>query len=74
MARAVDVEELVGVSEIVERLNLSSREAVRSWRRRYPDFPQPVARLRIGEVWAWADIETWARATGQSRGYRRVGA
>lgn len=66
----VDADDLVGVSEIVERLNLKSSEAVLSWRQRYPDFPQPVARLADRFVWAFSDIETWAEATGQPRGSR----
>lgn len=68
------MDDLVSVSESVERLNLTSREAVPSWRRRFPDFPQPVTTLAIGPVWAWPDIEKWARATGRPRGYRRVGS
>ncbi len=70
VGRTVDVEDLVGGMEISERLNLKSKEAFRSWRRRFPDFPQPVAELGIGRVWAWPDIEEWARAAGRPRGYR----
>ena len=71
MGRKVDVDELVGVTEIVERLDLKSKQAVRSWRNRFPDFPAPVAHLALGPVWAWPDIETWALATGNPRGHRR---
>jgi hypothetical protein len=36
------------------------------WRRRYPDFPEPVITLRAGLVWAWPDVEKWAKATGRA--------
>ncbi len=31
-----------------------------------PDFPQPVATLKAGLVWAWPDVEKWAKATGRT--------
>ena len=70
VGRKVEVDELVGVTEIVERLDLKIKEAVRSWRSRYPDFPAPVAQLALGPVWVWRDIERWALATGRPRGHR----
>lgn len=70
MGRKVDVEDLVGATEIVERLNLKTRHAVRSWRLRCPDFPPPVAKLATGPIWAFSDIVKWAEATGHARGYR----
>ncbi len=71
VGRKVDVDDLVSLAEIAERLNLTSREAVRSWRQRFSDFPQPVAKLAGVHVYAWSDIERWAAATGHPRGYRR---
>lgn len=71
MGRKVDVDDLVSLAEIRERLNLSSREAVRSWRQRYQDFPEPVAKLAGVHIYAWPDIEEWAAAPGRPRGYRR---
>lgn len=73
MGRMVDVDDLVSATEIAERLNLKSRQAVRSWRQRYPDFPPPVAKLTSGPVWAFSDIVRWAEATGHPRGYRSQG-
>ncbi len=61
----MDVDALVGTAEIAERLGVASPEAVYQWKRRYPDFPSPVARLRIGFVWNWPDVERWARKTGR---------
>jgi hypothetical protein len=65
MGRRVDVEQLVGTHEIAARLNLADPRVVHSWRRRYPDFPQPVASLKTALVWSWRDIEAWARRTGR---------
>ncbi|HET9733189.1 MAG TPA: hypothetical protein VFP54_10990 [Acidimicrobiales bacterium] len=59
------MDQLVGAAEIAARLGASSRTLVNDWRRRYPDFPAPVATLQMGNVWAWADVEAWARRTGR---------
>lgn len=63
MGRNVDVDDLVGVSEIAQRLGLKNAGMVSGWRRHYADFPEPVAKLRIGNVYAFADVEAWAKAT-----------
>jgi hypothetical protein len=60
-----DGRELVGSKEIADRLGLNHAEVVINWHHRYEDFPEPVARLSIGYVWEWADVEKWARATGR---------
>lgn len=65
MGRKVDVDELVSAGEIAKRLHLRGRQAVHDWRRRHPDFPAPVAKLDIGLVFAWPDVEKWARRTGR---------
>lgn len=65
VARKVDVTELVGAAEIAKRLGSNRRQLVTDWRRRHPDFPQPVAQLEMGNVWAWPDIEAWAKRTGR---------
>ncbi|MEJ7765663.1 MAG: hypothetical protein WKF86_09220 [Acidimicrobiales bacterium] len=61
----VDPEHLVGAAEIAERLGVAHAETVHNWRRRYPEFPQPVASLKQSLIWAWPDVEAWARATGR---------
>ncbi len=57
---------LVGAAEIAERLADGHVQTVHSWRRRYPDFPAPVAQLRQAMVWSWPDVEAWHR--GRTRG------
>lgn len=59
------MDQLVGAAEIAERVGLAGPRIVHDWRRRYPDFPAPVAILTMGLVWAWPDVEAWARRTGR---------
>jgi hypothetical protein len=70
-ARKVPVDELVGAAEIAERLRARHPSLVHDWLRRYPDFPQPVAKLKAAHVWAWPDVEAWARQTGRLKGGAR---
>jgi hypothetical protein len=65
VGRKVDVKNLVGTSEIAERLGVSRHQVVHDWRRRHPDFPEPVAQLKRGAIWNWPDVERWARKTGR---------
>jgi predicted DNA-binding transcriptional regulator AlpA len=62
VVRRVPVSDLVGAAEIAERLGVGKSTVVHDWRRRYEDFPQPVAELSAGMVWAWTDVEKWALA------------
>ena len=59
------MDQLVGAAEIAARLGSKRTSHVHDLRRRHPDFPQPVAELSAGLVWAWPDVEAWARATGR---------
>ena len=64
--RKVSVNDLVGTVEIAQRLGLAHTESAMNLFRRHDDFPEPIAVL--GErtrVWAWPDVEAWARATGR---------
>lgn len=31
-----------------------------------PDFPEPLAVLAMGKVWAAADVEKWAKKRGRT--------
>jgi len=59
------VDQLVGAAEIAERLGVGKSTVVHDWRRRHPEFPQPVAQLKTALVWDWAEIAKWARDTGR---------
>jgi hypothetical protein len=65
VGRKLDVDELVGATEIAQRLRLAQPQTVHSWRRRYSDFPKPVATLKQALVWYWPDVARWARQTGR---------
>jgi hypothetical protein len=61
----VNVDDLVGAAEIADRLDIAHPETVHAWRKRYADFPEPVAQLRQALIWSWPDVEAWAKATGR---------
>jgi hypothetical protein len=60
------VDELVGAAEIAQRMGVGKSTVVHDWRRRHPEFPEPVASLTAGLVWAWPDVVAWAKATGRT--------
>lgn len=65
VGRRIDSEHLVGAAEIAARLGVKRPQVVHDWRRRYADFPEPVAHLKQALVWNWPDVERWAKATGR---------
>ena len=64
MGERYDIDELVGAAEISQRLGCA-KNVVHGWERRDATFPRPVARLTMGKVWHWPDVEAWARRTGR---------
>jgi hypothetical protein len=70
MGRRVDVDDLVSPADIAERMKLAGGKAaqakvIHEWRYRDLGFPEPVATVGKIKVWAWPDVEKWARATGR---------
>ena len=59
------VDQLVGAQEIAEALGVARPQVVHEWRKRHPDFPQPIASLTMGLLWNWPEVEAWARKTGR---------
>jgi hypothetical protein len=61
------IPELVGVGEIAEIIGVTQQRASKLARR--PDFPEPVARLRSGPVWARPSLNRfvadWDRKPGR---------
>jgi len=51
-------ESLIGVFEIAEMANVSP-SAVANWRKRFPDFPNPLAELKSGPVFSESDVKLW---------------
>ncbi|MGB1506891.1 MAG: hypothetical protein ACPHDT_15560 [Acidimicrobiales bacterium] len=67
MGELIDPADLVGAHEIAERLEVSRPQVVHVWRKRYDDFPEPVATLRSALIWDWTQVESWARESGRLR-------
>jgi predicted DNA-binding transcriptional regulator AlpA len=65
VGRKIDIDDLVGAHEIAARLGVARPQVVHEWRRRHPDFPEPVATLRTALIWDWADVKKWAAQTGR---------
>lgn len=63
--RELPVSRLVGAAEIARRLGYGKANLIHSWRRRYVEFPHPVAELEMGLVWDWREVEAWAHQTGR---------
>ena len=50
----------------IARLAGVGRAAVSNWRRRYPEFPQPVGGSPTSPTFARAEVEAWLAATGKA--------
>ena len=61
----VDPSDLLNASEVAHELGLSHREAIATYRRRYPDFPQPLIKKGTCVLWLRHDIEMWGRTRSQ---------
>ena len=51
-------ESMLGVFEIAELANVSA-SAVANWRKRFPDFPTPLAELKSGPVFSENQVKLW---------------
>jgi hypothetical protein len=65
MGRRVDVDDLVTADAIAEQLGVNKGSVVHDWIRRDIGFPDPVVTLGSVRVWAWPDVEKWAKQTGR---------
>ena len=65
MGLRVDVDQLVGTTEIAARLGVQRPQVVHDWRRRHADFPKPLTVVSRVGLWYWPEVEKWARATGR---------
>lgn len=50
--------DLIGIYEIAELANVSP-SAVANWRKRFPDFPAPLAELKSGPVFGESQVKLW---------------
>jgi transposase-like protein len=67
--REIPSGDLVGASEIAERLGLAHSTTVHSWRVRYrasdDPFPEPVTKVAGAYLWSWLDVRRWCERTGK---------
>jgi predicted DNA-binding transcriptional regulator AlpA len=61
----IDPAELIEAREVAEIIGLSRGSNVSLYRRRYPDFPEPVVTKQACVLWLRSDVEAWAKATGR---------
>lgn len=61
---------LVGATEIADMLGVT-RQRVQQLAQS-PEFPRPVAVLKMGQVWTLDAVKTWANATGREVHEERV--
>jgi len=43
---------------------VSQPQVVHEWRKKYPDFPAPVATLNTALIWDYREVERWAGTPG----------
>jgi glutathione-regulated potassium-efflux system ancillary protein KefG len=73
MSQKVDTEDLIDAQGVADVLDLSHRNTVSQYQRRYADMPRPVVDLGEGRVKLWLrpDIERWAAENADRRRTRR---
>jgi predicted DNA-binding transcriptional regulator AlpA len=64
-AMKVDPSDLLNAREVASVLGLAHREAIATYRRRYPDFPAPVVVKGTCVLWLRHEVDAWAKATGR---------
>jgi predicted DNA-binding transcriptional regulator AlpA len=61
----IEPSDLIDSDEIAVLIGLSSRNAVRVYRGRYVDFPEPVVKKGRCLLWLRSDVERWAKVHGR---------
>jgi predicted DNA-binding transcriptional regulator AlpA len=61
------VTDIVTAEDIALRLlgSESKSSLIPRWRKRHPDFPEPIKASPKIIIWDWAAVEAWAKATGR---------
>ena len=60
---------LIGIFEIAEMAGVTA-SAVANWRKRFPDFPAPLAELKSGPVFAESQVKLWLARRDTASGSR----
>jgi predicted DNA-binding transcriptional regulator AlpA len=61
-----DPRELIDATEVAALLELTHRNSISVYRKRYPDFPAPIIAKGRCLLWARADIEAWDKRRHRS--------
>lgn len=65
------MQDFIGLSEIAELAN-ATPQTVNNWKKRYADFPLPVAKIKAGEFYDKETIVNWLRKRGKIVGAKTV--
>src|SRR5260370_10521890 len=66
-----DPDALVSLADVAEMARVS-RPAVSNWRRRYPDFPRPVAETGATSLFRLGDLMAWMAEHGKQLDVRSL--
>lgn len=65
------MQDLVGLSEIADMAG-ASNQTVNNWKKRYSDFPKPVAQVKAGEFYDKELILKWLKRRGKIMGAHTI--
>ena len=65
------MQELVGLAEIGQIARVTAA-AVNNWKKRYSDFPKPVAEVQAGVLYSREQIESWLKKRGKIMGAKVI--
>ena len=65
------MQEFVGLSEIA-MIAETSTQTVNNWKRRYKDFPKPIAQVKAGEFYDKEQIINWLKRRGKIMGAKTI--
>lgn len=68
----IDDRDLITAARIARRVGIG-RAAVANWRKRYPDFPQPVDAGSSSPLFSWDAVQKWLVDTGKADQLAAVG-
>lgn len=64
----IDPTDLIDANDVAALLGLAHRQAVSTYRHRYPNFPEPVFERSQCVLWLKGDIARWEASHRHKRG------
>ena len=65
------MQEIVGLSEIAEIADATT-QTVNNWKRRYSNFPKPIAQVKAGEFYNKDSVINWLKRRGKIMGAKTI--